>query len=282
MGPSHISAGHRPHGAPMRPPHGSVGHRPHRTSMRPSNRPAGHRPHGPSMNPIRPNMNGMFHSRIDVKDYSFIPNSEIELLLFNSNYCISSVKKRKVNLPTSTRIFSAIPTGYWNDRSANLTLILVDRFYHYNEIDNCRGWNHDRGSDFSEESVKKSLGKESANESGSKFISCFDSSFVEFIQPYSKEFVNMFVRIGFGSTIKLVSFDVSQVVTFNGKFVCGFRNGDCGTESQSDNTVDSPHGFVIYGIEDLKGNEKVTKVIDVENWRIDNSRVLRWIVSLIE
>ncbi|GJY68658.1 hypothetical protein Tco_0471640 [Tanacetum coccineum] len=31
----------------------------------------------------------------------------------------------KVNLPTSTSIFSAIPTGYWNDMSANLTLILV-------------------------------------------------------------------------------------------------------------------------------------------------------------
>nr|GFC67830.1 hypothetical protein [Tanacetum cinerariifolium] len=58
MGPSHRSAGHRPHGAPIRPPHRSVGHRPHRASMRPSNRPAGHRPHGPSMNPIRPNMNG--------------------------------------------------------------------------------------------------------------------------------------------------------------------------------------------------------------------------------
>nr|GEU86642.1 hypothetical protein [Tanacetum cinerariifolium]GEX27400.1 hypothetical protein [Tanacetum cinerariifolium] len=32
---------------------------------------------------------------------------------------------RKVNLPTSTSIFSTIPTGYWNDLSANLTLILV-------------------------------------------------------------------------------------------------------------------------------------------------------------
>ncbi|GJT16632.1 hypothetical protein Tco_0875338 [Tanacetum coccineum] len=32
---------------------------------------------------------------------------------------------RKVNLPTSTSIFSVIPTGYWNDRSANRTLIWV-------------------------------------------------------------------------------------------------------------------------------------------------------------
>ncbi|GKA32642.1 hypothetical protein Tco_0719009, partial [Tanacetum coccineum] len=59
-------------------------------------------------------------------------------------------------------------------------------------------------------------------------------------------------------------------------------NGDCGTRSQSDNTVDDPHGFIIHGIEVFKGNEKVTEVIDVENWRVDNSRLLRWIVSLFE
>ncbi|GJU55023.1 hypothetical protein Tco_1228737 [Tanacetum coccineum] len=38
-------------------------------------------------------------------------------------------------------------------------------------------------SDFSEESVEKSWGKETANEIGSKFILCFYSSFVEFVQP---------------------------------------------------------------------------------------------------
>ncbi|GKC79025.1 hypothetical protein Tco_1129799 [Tanacetum coccineum] len=122
-----------------------------------------------------------------------------------------------------------------------------------------------KGSDLSEESVEKSLGKESANERGLKFIPHFNSSFVEFVQPYSEEFVKVFVRIGFGSTIKLVFFEESQVVTFNGKFVCGFRNGDCGTGSQSDNTVGSPHGFVIHRVEILKGTEKVTKVINVEN-----------------
>nr|GFA53211.1 putative ribonuclease H-like domain-containing protein [Tanacetum cinerariifolium] len=57
IGPSHRSAGHRPHGAPMRPPYKYVGHRPHGPSMRPSNTPAGHRPHSPLINPIRPNMN---------------------------------------------------------------------------------------------------------------------------------------------------------------------------------------------------------------------------------
>ncbi|GJZ94323.1 hypothetical protein Tco_0666526 [Tanacetum coccineum] len=90
------------------------------------------------------------------------------------------------------------------------------------------------------------------------------------------------MEISFGSTIKLVSFDESQVVTFNGEFVYGFRNGDCGTESQSDNTVGSPRGFIINWIVISKNIKEVTEVIDVENWQIDNSRVLRWIVSLFE
>nr|GEY34662.1 retrovirus-related Pol polyprotein from transposon TNT 1-94 [Tanacetum cinerariifolium] len=60
------------------------------------------------------------------------------------------------------------------------------------------------------------------------------------------------------------------------------RNDDCETMCQSDNTVSNPHGFIIHAIEIFKGNEKVMEVIDVENWRIDNSRVLRWIVSSIE
>nr|GEU48361.1 hypothetical protein [Tanacetum cinerariifolium] len=60
------------------------------------------------------------------------------------------------------------------------------------------------------------------------------------------------------------------------------RNSNCETGSQSNNTVSSPHGFIINEIEVFEGNEEVTKVIDVENWWIDNSRVLRWVVSLIE
>ncbi|GJU30232.1 hypothetical protein Tco_1173821 [Tanacetum coccineum] len=72
--------------------------------------------------------------------------------------------------------------------------------------------------------VEKSWGKESANESD------------------SEEFMNVFMRIGFGSTIKLVSFDEGQVVTFNSKFICGFKNSDCGTGSRSDNTVGTHMG----------------------------------------
>ncbi|GKA53521.1 hypothetical protein Tco_0746836 [Tanacetum coccineum] len=46
--------------------------------------------------------------------------------------------------------------------------------------------------------------------------------------------------------------------------------------------VSSPHGFIIYWIEIFKDNEKVTEVVDVENLQTDNSKVLRWVVSLIE
>ncbi|GJY49119.1 hypothetical protein Tco_0439075 [Tanacetum coccineum] len=134
-----------------------------------------------------------------------------------------------------------------------------------------------KGSDFSEESIEKSWGKELANESSSKFIPCFNipslSSSSHVIA--SPEFVNMFVRIGFGSTIKLVSLDESQVVTFNGEFFCDFRNGDCSTGSWSDNMVGSPYGFIIHWIIISKNIKEVTKIIDAENLRIDNSRVLR-------
>nr|GEU43289.1 hypothetical protein [Tanacetum cinerariifolium] len=113
----------------------------------------------------------------------------------------------KVNLPTSTSIFLAIPIGYWNDLSANLTLILV-------------GLRDSRDSlAYKEYSLRLMLAP---------------------------------------------------------------RNSDCRTRSQSDNTVGNPQGFIIHGLEVFEGNEEVTEIIDVENWRIDNSRILRWVVSLIE
>nr|GEY79116.1 hypothetical protein [Tanacetum cinerariifolium] len=116
--------------------------------------------------------------------------------------------------------------------------------------------------DFFEESVEKSYGKELANESGSKFILRFKSSFVEFVQP-------------------CFYFPVSDMGTSSGGHL-HFRNGDCGTESRSDNMVGNPHRFIIYWIIISKNIKKVTEVIDVENWRVDNSRLLRWIVYLIE
>nr|GEY42683.1 hypothetical protein [Tanacetum cinerariifolium] len=92
----------------------------------------------------------------------------------------------------------------------------------------------------------------------------------------------MFVRIGFGSTIKLVSFDKSQVVTFNSKFICDFKNSDCRAKSGNDNMVGSPHRFIIHWIVVMKNIEEVMEVIDVKNWLVDNSRVLWWIISLVE
>ncbi|GJS66864.1 hypothetical protein Tco_0681428 [Tanacetum coccineum] len=134
-----------------------------------------------------------------------------------------------------------------------------------------------KGTDFFEELVEMSWKKETANERSSKFISCFNSSFIEFVQPCfcffnSEEFMNVFMRIGFGSTINLVSFDKGQVLTFNGKFVCGFWNSDCGTGSQSDNAVGSLHGFIIHWIVISKNIKKVTEVIDVKNWRLTATR----------
>ncbi|GJV20698.1 hypothetical protein Tco_1369718 [Tanacetum coccineum] len=89
--------------------------------------------------------------------------------------------------------------------------------------------------------------------------------------------------IAVGITVAVVTMAVSEHFLHTKPTVRdSFRNVDCGTGSRSDNTVGSPHGFVIHGIEVLKVNENVTEVIDVENWRVDNSRVLRWIVSLFE
>nr|GFC28673.1 hypothetical protein [Tanacetum cinerariifolium] len=159
--------------------------------------------------------------------------------------------------------------------------------------------------------LEPALGKELANESSSEFILVFDSSFIEFVKPSfcfsrkgkgkhhyadnfffgisifehitnSKKFMNVFVRIGFDSTIKLVSLDESQVITFNGKFICDFRNGDCRTGSRSDNTVGNPHGFIIHWIIFVEDIEKVTKVVDVNDWSVDDSGLLRWFVSSFE
>ncbi|GJZ99903.1 retrovirus-related pol polyprotein from transposon TNT 1-94 [Tanacetum coccineum] len=98
----------------------------------------------------------------------------------------------------------------------------------------------------------------------------------------SEEFVNVFMRISFGSTIELISFDEGQVVTFDSKFVSSFKNSDCGTGSRNDNTASSPHRFIIHWEKIFKSIKKVTEVVDVEKWRINNSWVFRWIVSLIE
>nr|GEV40396.1 vacuolar ATPase assembly integral membrane protein VMA21-like domain-containing protein [Tanacetum cinerariifolium] len=134
-----------------------------------------------------------------------------------------------------------------------------------------------KGADFSEELIKKRWWKQSANERGSKF---FHILIVPSFSLSSHVFASLVSDRGnIRSVLILPSnwFPLTRVkwLPLMAKFVYGFKNGDCGTGSQSGNTVSSPHRFVIHGIEVLKGNEKVTDVIDVKNWHVDNTRFLR-------
>nr|GEU78260.1 hypothetical protein [Tanacetum cinerariifolium] len=85
---------------------------------------------------------------------------------------------------------------------------------------------------------------------------------------------------GFASQVSDRGNIIRRTASFLVSVYLSISNGDCGTRSRSDNTVGILHGFLNYGIEVFKGNKKVTEVIDVKNWRIDNSWLLRWIVSL--
>ncbi|GJW80791.1 hypothetical protein Tco_0144766 [Tanacetum coccineum] len=112
-------------------------------------------------------------------------------------------------------------------------------------------------SDFSEESGSKEM-VGTANESGFEVIHVLHSFYVVFFQPCfaslnSEEFVNVFMRIGFGSTIELVSLTRVKWL-LDSKFVCGFGNSDCGTRCRSDNMVSSPHGFIIHWKKIFKSN----------------------------
>ncbi|GJV40840.1 hypothetical protein Tco_1419280 [Tanacetum coccineum] len=87
-----------------------------------------------------------------------------------------------------------------------------------------------------------------------------------------EEFVNVFIRIGFGSSIKLVSLDKSQVVTFDSKFVSSFRNSDCTTRSRSDNMVDCffDRMELFCFVDDVFDSEYVqvqVMVQQVQNWK---------------
>nr|GEV90600.1 putative reverse transcriptase domain-containing protein [Tanacetum cinerariifolium] len=263
---------------------------------------------------------GVFHHGIDIENHSFSSNSKVELFLFNSNNCISSMKKgssqnegnftiffhfennkisRKglrvlrdnlayseydMRLILAPRFFifiidieidgfGVVPFRVWlsvaKKRSRRLTrflvsksvelgfktlnrslmifgngfelsfkvvtMVVLEHFLHTKPSIGKRFVLMLReNSNFSKELVEKSWGKESANESDSEFIPCFDGSFVEFIQ-------SCFCFPSFGSTIKLVSFDKGQVVSFDSKFVSSFMNSDYGTGCRSNNTVNSPH-----------------------------------------
>ncbi|GJX42730.1 hypothetical protein Tco_0257720 [Tanacetum coccineum] len=124
-----------------------------------------------------------------------------------------------------------------------------------------------KGTDFSEESVKKSWWKESANERGSKFIPRFDSSFVEFVQPCfcfsnSEEFMNVYYGIGFGCLpSNKFPLDERQVL-LNGTFVCGFRTVIAGTRIRAI-TLSAAHKGSSSMDRNFKDIKKMTEVIDV-------------------
>nr|GFB80219.1 hypothetical protein [Tanacetum cinerariifolium] len=117
MGSSHRSAGHRPHGAPIRPSHRSDEHRPHGASMRPSHRPAGHRPHGPSINPMRPNMNSARPNRsFFIQAHSYENRHFLKSSAVKTQYRASWVPTINRNNPPVNRKFS---TGRRNFPTVN-------------------------------------------------------------------------------------------------------------------------------------------------------------------
>nr|GEZ91554.1 putative ribonuclease H-like domain-containing protein [Tanacetum cinerariifolium] len=116
MSPSHRSASHRLHGAPMRPPNRSAGHRPHGASMRPSHKPAGHRPHGPSMNPMRPNMNGARPNiSFFIQAHSYETRPFLKSSAVKTQYKAPWVPTVNMNNPPINRKFSTGNISYLSD-----------------------------------------------------------------------------------------------------------------------------------------------------------------------
>nr|GEX61843.1 hypothetical protein [Tanacetum cinerariifolium] len=101
MSLSHRSAGHRPHGAPMRSTHRS----------------AGHRPHGPSINPMRPNMNGVRPNRsFFIQAHSYETSSFLKSSALKTQYRAPWVPTVNRNNPPVNRKFS---TGRRNFPTVN-------------------------------------------------------------------------------------------------------------------------------------------------------------------
>ncbi|GJQ96290.1 hypothetical protein Tco_0007429 [Tanacetum coccineum] len=65
------------------------------------------------------------------------------------------------------------------------------------------------------------------------------------LQTYTEKFVDVFVRINFGATIKLVTFDKGQMISFYCKFIGSFGNCDCWTMNRGNDAVGRPYGFIV-------------------------------------
>nr|GEV59238.1 hypothetical protein [Tanacetum cinerariifolium] len=151
----------------------------------------------------------MFHRRIDVKDHSFSFNFEIELLLFDSNYCIDSVKKRSSYDKGNFTVFFYFENNKIS-KEGKFTNFNEHIFSYSNGAsvkDSFSCWEKARISPRSQS--KRAGGK-------NRLMKAVRSSSYVLIVPS----LISSCHDRFSSTIELVSFDESQVVTFNGKFVC--------------------------------------------------------------
>nr|GFB61907.1 hypothetical protein [Tanacetum cinerariifolium] len=85
----------------------SAGHIPHGAPMRPSHRPDGHRPHGPSMNPMRPNMNGARPNiSFFIQAHSYETRPFLKTSAVKTQYRAPWVPAGNRNIPPVNRKFS--------------------------------------------------------------------------------------------------------------------------------------------------------------------------------
>ena len=83
----------------------------------------------------------------------------------------------------------------------------------------------------------------------------------------SKELMNVFMRVGFGSTIELVAFDKGQMISFNGKFIGSLGQSYCRTRSRSNVLLIGLHWFIVGFIHWIVKFDEVYKKIDKERDR---------------
>nr|GEV53410.1 hypothetical protein [Tanacetum cinerariifolium] len=89
--------------------------------------------------------------------------------------------------------------------------------------------------------------------------------FFKYLISFLHVLLGLYARYDTQSRSASIAFDYQYFIVVGNTNNLVITHDNHETESQSDNTIDSPHGFVIHGIEVLKGNKKVTKVIDVKN-----------------
>nr|GEZ39050.1 hypothetical protein [Tanacetum cinerariifolium] len=258
---------------------------------------------------------------VDIEDHSFSPNSKIELFLFNPNHYISSVRKGLSQYERNFSIFFhfenneisreglRVSRDSFAYKEYGIRLMMAPRSaraLHEKVLLKLHRIRKLPGSlsSSSSSSLSKLMGVAfcwSFGLTGFRVVSSW--VWLSVARKGSKRLTRLLVNESVELSFKIYLrgrlkgaggknwlmkavqslSHVLIVPSFNSSshFLL-LPNGHCGTESQSDNTVDNPHVFIIYWIIVLKGIEKVVEVIDVKNWRIDNYRVLRMVVCLFE